>query len=110
MSTKTFSVIGNVSKVTELTQTENSQYCRIDLAHNQYYKNKEGESKTIVTWYSLTFWAKQADFVSKHISKSQKVFVSGNLSNKTLEISGIKYQTIDLIPNYIESLTAPKQQ
>ncbi|HEX8141002.1 MAG TPA: single-stranded DNA-binding protein [Pyrinomonadaceae bacterium] len=80
MSFNKIIVVGNLGRDPEMRYTpQGTPVCTFSLASNERRKTSAGEQQDITTWFRVTVWGKQAETVSKYLSKGRSVYVEGRL-------------------------------
>ena len=80
MSFNKIIVVGNLGKDPELRYTpQGTAVCSFTMASNERRKDKNGMQQDFTTWFRVTVWGKQAETVSKYLSKGRSVYVEGRL-------------------------------
>ena len=107
MSYNKIILIGNLGRDPELSYTpQGTAVCKFSVATNERRRDKAGEQQDITTWFRVTVWGKQAENVSRYLSKGRKVFVQGRLhveewtdregkARQSLEVNASDVQFID---------------
>ncbi len=107
MSFNTIMIMGNLGRDPELSYTpQGTAVCKFTVATNERRRDKAGEQQDITTWFRVTVWGKQAENVSRYLSKGRKVFVQGRLHveewtdregkpRQSLEVNASDVQFID---------------
>ena len=107
MSFNTIMIMGNLGRDPELSYTpQGTAVCKFTVATNERRRDKAGEQQDITTWFRVTVWGKQAENVSRYLSKGRKVFVQGRLhveewtdregkARQSLEVNASDVQFID---------------
>jgi single-strand DNA-binding protein len=107
MSFNTIIIFGNLGRDPELRYTpQGTAVCQFSVATNERRRDKSGEQQDITTWFRVTVWGKQAENVSKYLSKGRRVYVQGRLhleewtdregkARQTLEVNASDVQFID---------------
>ena len=73
-------VVGNLGRDPEMRYTpQGTPVCTFSIASNERRKTSAGEQQDITTWFRVTVWGKQAETVSKYLSKGRSVYVEGRL-------------------------------
>ncbi|MDT5293849.1 MAG: single-strand DNA-binding protein, partial [Acidobacteriota bacterium] len=102
---------GNLGRDPELSYTpQGTAVCKFSVATNERRRDKAGEQQDITTWFRVTVWGKQAENVSRYLSKGRKVYLEGRLHmeewtdregkpRQTLEVNASDVQFIDSSPN-----------
>ena len=99
------SMIGRLTKTPDIKQTTNGKnVCTFTLAVNRRYKDADG--KTTADFFSVQAWGKLAELCARYLDKGSKVFVSGELRNRSYEAKdGSKRTVTEIIANEIEFLS-----
>ncbi|MGB9180156.1 MAG: single-stranded DNA-binding protein [Pyrinomonadaceae bacterium] len=80
MSFNKIIVVGNLGRDPEMRYTaQGTPVCTFSIASNERRKTSAGEQQDITTWFKVTVWGKQAESVSKYLSKGRSVYVEGRL-------------------------------
>lgn len=73
-------LVGNLGRDPELRHTtQGLAVCAFSVATNERRKDRNGEPQDVATWFRVTVWGKQAESVSKYLSKGRSVYVEGRL-------------------------------
>src|SRR5215210_4776647 len=73
-------VVGNLGRDPEMRFTpQGTPVCTFSVATNEKRKDKAGEPQDFTTWFRVTVWGKQAETVSKYLTKGRSVYVEGRL-------------------------------
>src|SRR5918992_5704899 len=80
MSFNKIVVVGNLGRDPELRYTpQGTAVCSFTMATNERRKGQAGEQQDVTTWFRVTVWGKQAETVSKYLTKGRNVYVEGRL-------------------------------
>jgi single-strand DNA-binding protein len=80
MSFNKIIVVGNLGRDPEMRYTpQGTPVCTFSIASNERRKSSVGEQQDITTWFRVTVWGKQAETVSKYLSKGRSVYIEGRL-------------------------------
>ena len=80
MSFNQITIFGNLGRDPELSYTpQGTAVCKFTIATNERRRDKAGEQQDITTWFRVTVWGKQAENVSRYLSKGRKVYIQGRL-------------------------------
>ncbi len=80
MSFNKIIVVGNLGRDPEMRYTpQGTAVCSFTMATNERRKDKSGEQQDVTTWFKVTVWGKQAETVSKYLTKGRRVYVEGRL-------------------------------
>ena len=100
-------VVGNLGRDPELRYTpQGTPLCTFSIASNERRKAPTGEPQDITTWFRVTVWGKQAENVSRYLSKGRKVYLEGRLHveewtdrdgkpRQSLEVNASEVQFLD---------------
>lgn len=73
-------LLGNLTRDPELRTTQNGMaICKFNLACNRSYKAQDGSSKEEVTFVEVDCFGRQAELISKSLTKGSPIFVEGRL-------------------------------
>lgn len=97
--------IGNLSKAPDVKQTTSGKtVCSLTIAVNRRYKDAQGNATA--DFFSVQAWEKLAELCARYLDKGNKVFVSGELRNRSYEAKdGSKRTVTEIIANEVEFLT-----
>lgn len=103
------SMIGRLTKTPDIRQTNTGKnVCTFTLAVNRRYKDADG--KTTADFFSVQAWEKLAELCARYLDKGSKVFVSGELRNRSYEAKdGSKRTVTEIIASEVEFLS-PKTE
>jgi single-strand DNA-binding protein len=80
MSFNKIIVVGNLGRDPEMRYTpQGTAVCSFSIASNERRKDRAGLQQDVTTWFRVTVWGKQAETVSKYLSKGRSVYVEGRL-------------------------------
>ena len=107
MSFNKIIIVGNLGRDPELRYTpQGTAVCNFSVATNERRRDKAGEQQDITTWFRVNAWGRQAENVSKYLTKGQRVYVEGRLhvedwtdrdgkARYTLEVNASDVQFLD---------------
>ena len=73
-------LMGNLTRDPELRVTAGGlSICKMSLATNRVYQTRDGERKEEVTYVDIDAFGKQAETISKYMSKGRSILVEGRL-------------------------------
>lgn len=86
-------VIGNITKDPEISQTSNgTTMCRFSIASNYFEKEKK------VNYLNVTAWSSLAEHIGKYCKKGSSIIVNGELRTRQYEGNdGVKRLAVDII-------------
>ena len=78
------SMIGRLTKTPDIKQTTSGKnVCTFTLAVDRRYKSADG--KTTADFFSVQAWEKLAELCARYLDKGSKVFISGEMRNRSYE-------------------------
>jgi single-strand DNA-binding protein len=107
MSYNKIIIIGNLGRDPELSYTpQGTAVCKFSVATNERRRDKSGEQQDITTWFRVSAWGKQAENISRYLTKGRKVYIEGRLHveewndregkpRQSLEVNASEVQFID---------------
>lgn len=102
-------LIGNLSREPEEIKVENNTLCKINIAVNENYTNRDGERP--VQFFNVSVWGKLAENCLKYLKKGSKVGVVGKIQIRYWEDeNNVKRNAIEVIANEIEFLSSGKKE
>lgn len=73
-------LIGNLTRDPELRQTpKGTAVAQFGIAVNRTFRGEDGQSREEATFIDLEAWGKQAEVISKYLTKGRPIFVEGRL-------------------------------
>ncbi|MDG2169081.1 MAG: single-stranded DNA-binding protein [Opitutales bacterium] len=73
-------LMGNLTRDPELRVTASGlSICKLSMATNRVYQTKDGERKEEVTYVDIDAFGRQAETISKYMSKGRALLVEGRL-------------------------------
>jgi single-strand DNA-binding protein len=73
-------LIGNLGKDPELRFTKSQKpFCRFSLATTEEYTDQSGNRQKNTQWHNIVAWGKQAEVMSRYLSKGRPVYIEGKL-------------------------------
>ena len=103
------SMIGRLTKTPDIRQTNTGKnVCTFTLAVNRRYKDAQGNATA--DFFTVQAWEKLAELCARYLDKGSKVFISGELRNRSYEAKdGSKRTVTEIIANEVEFLS-PKSE
>ena len=100
------SMIGRLTKTPDIRQTNTGKnVCTFTLAVNRRYKDAQGNATA--DFFTVQAWEKLAELCARYLDKGSKVFVSGELRNRSYEAKdGSKRTVTEIIANELEFFSA----
>lgn len=101
-------LIGRLTRDPELRYTSsNIANVRFTLAVNRNFTSQNGEQET--DFISVVVWRKQAENVSKYISKGSLVAVEGRIQTGSYEKDGQRIYTTDVVADNVQFLETKRE-
>ena len=75
---KLFIVSGNIVKDAEVKDAGKMKAINFSIAHNEKFKNQQGEVSEITEYYNCTIWRESNVNVAKYLLKGTTVNITGN--------------------------------
>jgi single-strand DNA-binding protein len=106
MSFNKIIVVGNLGRDPELRYTpQGTPVCHFSVATNERRKGPGGEPQDITTWFKITVWNKQAETVSRYLTKGRMVYVEGRLHvSEWSDKEGKQRQTLEVTASDVKFL------
>ncbi|HEY0078448.1 MAG TPA: single-stranded DNA-binding protein [Pyrinomonadaceae bacterium] len=104
MSFNKIIVVGNLGRDPELRFTpQGTPVCTFSVASNERRKDRTGEQQDLTTWFRVTVWGKQAEAVSKYLTRGRSVYVEGRLHvEEWTDKEGKQRYTLELNANDVQ--------
>ena len=97
MSLNKVMLIGNVGKDPEVTTLDKGgKVAKFTLATSEKYTDKSGNKTERTDWHNIVAWGPLADLVEKYVSKGKKLYVEGQIRNRSWEQDGVKKFATDI--------------
>ena len=79
-------LIGRLGKDPELKETDRSSICKLTLATDEGWKDKNtGEWKEKTEWHNIVIFGKRAEWAAEWLSKGALVYVDGKITTDKWE-------------------------
>ena len=90
-------LMGNVGKDPEVNNLEKGgKVAKFTLATSEKYTDKSGNKTERTDWHNIVAWGPLADLVEKYVTKGKKLFVEGQIRNRSWEQDGVKKFATDI--------------
>ena len=101
-------IIGRLTKDVELNKTNSGvSVAKVSVAVDRRYKDEEGNK--ITDFFNVVVWRGLAENIAKYCSKGSKVFIAGELQNRSWEKEdGTKAYITEIIASECEFLDTKK--
>jgi single-strand DNA-binding protein len=114
MSVNKVILIGNVGKDPDVRYLDN-HVCVANLTLATTERGYTAQNGTQVPdrteWHNLVFWRGLAETVEKYVHKGDKLYVEGNIRNRSYDDqNGVKRYITEIFVDSMEMLTRPQQR
>lgn len=101
--------IGNLTKDPELRYTpQGVAVVNLRIAVNRRWKDKAGEQKEEVCFFTIVVWDKQAEVCNQYLRKGSPIFVEGRLQSRSWEDNaGQKRNVLEVRAERVQFLGQP---
>lgn len=104
-------LIGNLVEDPELKETQGGRpYCRVSVATNYDWKDKEGNKNSEVTYHPLIIWGDKAATFCQWMSKGCECLFWGRLQNNNYEKDGVKHYQMQISVDKFQFGNNPKKK
>lgn len=108
---KRLSVIGNITQDAEVKDAGARKAINFSIAHNEKYKNQQGEKAEKTTYFNCVIWREENVKVAEFLTKGTKVLIEGNPEVEVYKDKNGDYKGgIKIIVSEVEFLSSLKQQ
>ena len=114
MSVNKVILLGNVGKDPDVRYLDN-HVCVANLTLATTERGYTAQNGTQVPdrteWHNLVFWRGLAETVEKYVHKGDKLYVEGNIRNRSYDDqNGVKRYVTEIFVDSMEMLTRPQQK
>ena len=95
---------GNLGSDPQLNYTQSgTAICKLTVATNKKWKDKDGNKKTDTQWHRVTVFGKRAETVSKFLEKGSFCLVTGEIRYSTFDKEdGTKQYMAEIVADDVE--------
>lgn len=99
-------LIGNLAKDVELRNTQSGKTVgSVSIATNKSYTDASGNKVKTATFHNLVLWNKAAEIFAQYTKKGDKVYVEGEINNRSYEAKdGSKKYISEIVVSEFEFL------
>lgn len=99
-------LIGNLGKDVELRTTQSGKVVgSVSLATNKTFTDQAGNKTKQATFHNLVIWGKAAEIFAQYTHKGSKVYVEGEISNRSYDgQDGVKHYVSEIMVQEFEFL------
>ena len=93
-------LLGRLGKDPEMKFTQaGTAYCKISIATEESYTDKQGNKVEQTEWHNITIWDKLGEIASKYLTKGKQVYLEGKLKTSAYEKNGEKRYSTEVVCN-----------
>lgn len=97
-------LVGNLGKDAEIRETNGRHAISFSVAHNETYKNKDGQKVSRTTWVNCTLWRNGKTSLVNYLKKGVLVGVEGTPSVRAFDSKHGPQASLDLRVTHVELL------
>ena len=91
-------LVGNLGAAPELkTGPSGQSRCKLNVATNESWKDKNGERHERTEWHRVTVWGAQGENCAKYLDKGRSVYVEGRLATHSWDKDGQKHYSTEVV-------------
>lgn len=100
-------LIGNIGNDPEIKRFDNNgKMAKLSLATNKFYKDKNGERQTKVTWHNVVVFGASVDFIERYCGKGDKMYVEGSIENRSWDgQDGQKHYITEIVCTQVQKMS-----
>lgn len=83
-----FRILGRLGRDPELQDGNGKKYCRLNIATNKRYKDRDGKWQTKTDWNTVTVFDATAENCASYLAKGSTVLVKGYLYTRKRQDNG----------------------
>lgn len=96
-------IYGNLTRDPEMKALPSGmQVCSFSVATNRSYNDRDGKRQESVDYHNITSFGKQAEVISKYLTKGSSVYVEGRLQTSSWEKDGVKQYRTEIVMDKFE--------
>jgi len=90
-------LLGRIGTAPEVKTFDNGgKVCRISLATDESYKDRNGQKVEATEWHNVQFGGKSAEIAEKYLNKGDQILVEGKIKTRSWEQNGEKKYTTEI--------------
>lgn len=94
---------GNLTRDPELKALPSGiQVCSFSIATNRNYKDRDGNRQESVDYHNIVAFGKQAEVISKYVTKGSGIYVEGRMQTRSWEKDGVKQYRTEVVLDKFE--------
>ncbi len=96
-------IYGNLTRDPEMKALPSGmQVCSFSVATNRNYTDRDGKKQESVDYHNVVAFGKQAEVISKYLTKGRGVYVEGRMQTRSWEKDGQKQYRTEIIMDRFE--------
>ena len=96
-------IYGNLTRDPEMKALPSGmQVCSFSVATNRSYNDRDGKRQEAVEYHNITAFGKQAEVISKYLTKGSGVYLEGRLQTNSWEKDGVKQYRTEIVVDKFE--------
>lgn len=96
-------IYGNLTRDPELKSLPSGiQVCSFSVATNRTYTDRDGKKQESVDYHNVVAFGKQAEIISKYVSKGRGIYVEGRMQTRSWDKDGQKQYRTEVIMDKFE--------
>lgn len=96
-------IYGNLTRDPEVKSLPSGmQVCSFSVATNRSYNDRDGKRQESVDYHNIVAFGKQAEVISKYLTKGSGVYVEGRLQTQSWEKDGVKQYRTEIVVDRFE--------
>ena len=96
-------IYGNLTRDPEMKALPSGmQVCTFSVATNRSFNDRDGKRQESVDYHNITSFGKQAEVISKYLTKGSGVYVEGRLQTNSWEKDGVKQYRTEIVMDKFE--------
>ena len=96
-------IFGNLTRDPEMKALPSGmQVCSFSVATNRTYTDRDGKKQESTDYHNVVAFGKQAEVISKYLTKGRGVYVEGRMQTRSWEKDGQKQYRTEIIMDRFE--------
>jgi single-strand DNA-binding protein len=96
-------IFGNLTRDPEMKALPSGmQVCSFSVATNRSYTDRDGKKQESTDYHNVVAFGKQAEVISKYVTKGRGIYVEGRMQTRSWEKDGQKQYRTEIIMDRFE--------
>lgn len=96
-------IFGNLTRDPEMKALPSGmQVCSFSVATNRSYTDRDGKKQDSTDYHNVVAFGKQAEVISKYVTKGRGIYVEGRMQTRSWEKDGQKQYRTEIIMDRFE--------